>query len=52
MEGRQSTSDGTPMTAQAASRIQSADARNSGSRTTTSGFAARAQSAAARTSKT
>lgn len=38
----------TPMTGQAASRVQSAAARNQGSPSAASGFAPRAQSAAAR----
>ena len=38
----------TPMTGRAASRVQSAAARNQGSPSAASGFAPRAQSAAAR----
>jgi len=39
---------GTPMTGRAASRVQSAAARNPGAPSAASGFAPRAQSAAAR----
>ena len=41
----------TSMTPQAASRVQSAGAKNPGSRTAQSGFPARAQSAAAKGSR-
>ncbi|WEH44030.1 hypothetical protein [Streptomyces sp. AM 2-1-1] len=40
-----------PMTPQAASRVQSAGAKNPGSRTAQTGFPARAQSAAAKGSR-
>jgi hypothetical protein len=46
--GGKSSGKAVPMTGKAASRVQSAAARNPGSPTAASGFAPRAQSAAAR----
>jgi hypothetical protein len=48
MSGKQSSSGGKPMTGEAASRIQSAEARGHEGQTEKGGFATRAQSAAAK----